>query len=180
MKEHLKSHRDGFDFGFTPITVVPDSGNPSGIALGVLRLRAAQAARLPVGRETAWLLMDGEAAGKVDGLPFHFSRNSLFDESCSCLHAAAGSTVEIEARRDCEWTVYECENRARFDARVFTPEQVAADLLRAMRGRRHTFLSGIGNRLLLVIQRIWPGYAAVIMKSIGLSAHRRVQAKLLT
>ena len=27
MKEHLKTHRGGFDFGFTPITVLPDSGN---------------------------------------------------------------------------------------------------------------------------------------------------------
>jgi short-subunit dehydrogenase len=60
---------------------------------------------------------------------------------------------------------------------VFEPEQVAADLVRAVRRNRRTFLSGVGNRILLVIQRIWPAYAAIIMKSIGLAAHRRVVAQ---
>jgi NAD(P)-dependent dehydrogenase (short-subunit alcohol dehydrogenase family) len=61
---------------------------------------------------------------------------------------------------------------------VFEPDQVAAELLRALRRDRRTFLAGMGNRMLLVIQRIWPWYAAFIMKSIGLAAHRRVQAQL--
>jgi len=147
-KEHLKAHRGGFDFGFTPITVMPDSGNPSGIALGVMRLRAAQKMRLPIERETAWLLMDGDAAGQVDGLAFRVSRNSLFDESCSCVHASAGSTVEIEARRDSEWTVYECENRKRFDARVFTPDEVPNE---------HRGKGLVGDRALRYVRTVFDG-----------------------
>ena len=58
---------------------------------------------------------------------------------------------------------------------IFEPEQVAADLLRAVRRNRRVFLSGMGNRMLLVIQRIWPAYAATIMKSIGVAALRRYQ-----
>jgi short-subunit dehydrogenase len=60
---------------------------------------------------------------------------------------------------------------------MFEPEEVAADLLRAVRRNRHTFLSGVTNRLLLIVQRIWPGYAATMMKSVGLNAHRRYQAQ---
>jgi 5-deoxy-glucuronate isomerase len=123
MKEHLTNHRSGFGPGFTPITVL-GADNPSAIALGVLRLRAGERHRLSIERETAWLLMDGEASGDVDGQRFAFSRSSLFDESCSCVHAAAGSTVDIEALRDTEWTVYECANQRRFEARVFTPDLV--------------------------------------------------------
>jgi short-subunit dehydrogenase len=60
---------------------------------------------------------------------------------------------------------------------LFEPEEVAADLVRAVRRNKRTFLSGVTNRLLLVIQRISPGYAATMMKSVGLSAHRRYQAQ---
>jgi len=123
MKEHLKNHRGGFGVGFTPITTLAEN-NPSDIALGVLRLRAGERFSLSVERETAWLLMDGEAGGDVDGQRFNFLRNSLFDEAPSCVHASAGSAVVIEARRDTEWTVYECANQRRFGARLFTPDQV--------------------------------------------------------
>src|SRR5688572_7013246 len=123
MKEHLRNHRGGFGAGFTPITTLAEN-NPSAIALGVFRVRAGERLRLSVERETAWLLMDGEASGDVDGEQFGFSRGSLFDEAPSCVHAAAGSAVIIEARRDTEWTVYECANQRRFGARVFTPDQV--------------------------------------------------------
>lgn len=123
MKEHLKNHRGGFGAGFTPITVLA-ADNPSAIAMGVLRLRAGEKLRISVERETAWLLMDGQVVGSVDGRQFDISRSSLFDESCSCVHAAAGSAVNFEARRDTELTVYACANQRRFEARVFTPDQV--------------------------------------------------------
>jgi hypothetical protein len=60
---------------------------------------------------------------------------------------------------------------------LFEPEEVAADLLRALRRNKRTFLSGATNRLLLVVQRISPAYAATMMKSVGLNAHRRYQAQ---
>ena len=123
MKEHLKNHRGGFGVGFTTIAALAED-NPSAIALGVLKMRAGERLRLPAERETAWLLMDGEAFGDVDGQPFDFSRNSLFDDAPSCVHAAAGSSLLVEARRDSEWTVYECANQRRFAPRVFTPGQV--------------------------------------------------------
>lgn len=123
MREHLKNHRGGFGFGSTPITTLA-ADNPSAIALGVLRMRAGESVRLSVERETAWLLMDGAAVGSAGGKQFSLSRGSLFDESCSCLHVAAGATVDIRAMRDTEWTVYECANQRTFDARVFTPDQV--------------------------------------------------------
>ncbi len=93
MNEHLKSFRSGFGPGFTAITVCSAPDNISGLGLGVLRMKAGERKQIRVSRETAWLLMAGESAGTVDGEAFSVSRASLFDESCSCLHASAGSAV---------------------------------------------------------------------------------------
>jgi 5-deoxy-glucuronate isomerase len=124
MKQHLKNQRGGFDFGFTPITQLSDAFNPSGIALGVLRLKAGERHQVRLEQETAWLLMSGESAGLVGDQPFFVVRESLFDDSCSCVHASAGSTVSFESIKETEWTVYESANTKPFAARVFRPDQV--------------------------------------------------------
>ena len=41
--------------------------------------------------------MNGAIAGTAGELPFSFERQSLFDESASCVHVAAGTTVRITA-----------------------------------------------------------------------------------
>jgi 5-deoxy-glucuronate isomerase len=124
MNEHLKSFRSGFGPGFTTITDCSAPDNIAGLGLGVLRMKAGERKQIRVSRETAWLLMAGESAGTVDGEAFSVSRASLFDESCSCLHASAGSAVTLEAISDVEWTVYDCANEARFEGRIFSPAQV--------------------------------------------------------
>ena len=53
--------------------------------------------------------------------------------------------------------------------RVFEPEWVARQLVKALRARRRTFLAGMSNRMLLMIQRLSPGYAGFIMRRIGLA-----------
>lgn len=74
--------------------------------------------------ETAWLLMEGELEGRAGACEFRLARSSLFDESASAVHAAAGTEVRFDAVRECELTVYRCRNRRAFDARVFTPADV--------------------------------------------------------
>ncbi len=68
--------------------------------------------------------MEGAVRGTVGKLSFDFRRTSLFDESASCVHAAAGTPVEITAVTHCEFTVYACANTRSFPERVFTPAEV--------------------------------------------------------
>jgi NAD(P)-dependent dehydrogenase (short-subunit alcohol dehydrogenase family) len=60
--------------------------------------------------------------------------------------------------------------------RVFPPEWVAEELVRALRRGTPSFLAGASNRALLVMQRIVPGLAARIMRDIGLRAGAKAVA----
>ena len=125
MSAHISSHRGGFDAGFTVITLPDAPDNQSAIGLAVLRLAAGESLSISPRGETAWLLMSGSVAGSAGDLQFSFERESLFDESASCVHVAAGTAVKIEARENSELTVYECANRRQFAPRIFSSVQVA-------------------------------------------------------
>jgi 5-deoxy-glucuronate isomerase len=125
MNALIASHRGGFGSGTTVVTRADAPDNPSGIGLAVLRLSAGETLATQARSETAWLLMSGKVSGKAGELEFAFERESLFDESASCIHVAAGTGVKIKAHVDSELTVYECANRLHFAPRVFTSSQVA-------------------------------------------------------
>ena len=61
--------------------------------------------------------------------------------------------------------------------RVFTPEWVADELVRALSRGRVCFLAGASNRALLVMRRIAPGVASRIMRDIGLRAGARALSR---
>ena len=124
MNPHITKHREGFAAGRTVITRCDDAANESGIGLAVLKLAPGERHSAGPGGETAWLLMSGSVrirAGTVDAT---LQRASLFDESASCVHAAAGVEVSIEASSPAELTVYDCTNAASFGPRVFRPTDV--------------------------------------------------------
>jgi 5-deoxy-glucuronate isomerase len=146
MNAHIASHRNGFSAGFTAITLADAADNPSKIGLAVLRLAAGETMTTAARSETAWLLMSGSIAGTAGDLSFEFERRSLFDESASCVHVAAGTRVKITARSESELTVYECANRQQFPPRVFTPGQVANE----PRGRGQ-----VGGRALRYVRTIF-------------------------
>jgi 5-deoxy-glucuronate isomerase len=124
MNEHISSHRAGFGPGLTQIVASGAADNPTRIGLAVQRLRAGETLELTPRVETAWLLMSGTVRGRAGDSPFEFRRESLFDESASCVHVCAGTRVVFEAAQDSEFTVYDCENSRAFAARVFLPSQV--------------------------------------------------------
>lgn len=96
----------------------------AGLSVASLVLAAGEEYAIAPESETAWLLMHGELRGHAGGEQFALARGSLFDESASAVHVAAGTDVRFEAVRECELTVYGCGNRKAFAARVFTPDQV--------------------------------------------------------
>ena len=125
MTLHITDHRDGFPDGRTTITRFDDEKDNTRISLDVLRLAAGEVIRLTTELETAWLLMSGSVRGKVDDTEFTLERESLFDESSSCIHVSAKTDVEIHCNSDTEFTVYSCDNVREFEARIYRPEDVA-------------------------------------------------------
>jgi 5-deoxy-glucuronate isomerase len=143
---HITSHRNGFPAGVTAITRCDDASNFSGIGLAVLKLVAGEAWVSQLARETAWLLMDGAVRIRAASVDVTLRRSSLFDESASCVHAAAGTEVSIEALADTELTVYDCVNAEPFAARVFRPVDVPDEF----RGRGQ-----VRNRSLRLVRTIF-------------------------
>lgn len=94
------------------------------LTLGSLTLAAGETHEIVCETETAWLLMQGDIEGTAGEKTFSLSRQSLFDESASAVHAAAGTPIRFNAVTDCELTVYACRNKQRFEPRVFTPANV--------------------------------------------------------
>lgn len=145
-KEHITAHRRGFDGRFTPIARLDDPDNPSRIGIGVLRLAGSERSVQQASCETAWLLMSGTVRVTIEQREVELSRTSLFDQSPSCVHAPAGSTVVFDAASDTEIMVFECSNLRSFEARLFTPNDVPNEL----RGRGQ-----VGHRALRYVRTIF-------------------------
>lgn len=128
MREHISDHRDGFPPGWTDITRFDDPAEVTGIGVAVLKLAKGEKFDVTFANEMAWLLMDGKARLELNGVRHHFTRHSLFDDGPSCIHAAAGATLAIQAESDCEFTVYQCANRKQFAAEIYQPDAVADEL----------------------------------------------------
>ena len=124
MSLHVTEHRKGFPVGLTEITRFEDPDEPTGLSFAVLKLASGESIEIETKHETAWLLMQGSAELTAGNQTRQFERHSLFDESPSCLHAAAGERVRIKAASDCEFTVYGSANRARFASRFYGPADV--------------------------------------------------------
>lgn len=125
MTIHITDHRDGFLMGTTLISHENDENDNLPITLKVVKLAADETVSVTAANETAWLLMNGAASGRIGELEFSFERSSLFDESSSCFHVSSGTHINFTCDVDTEFTVYSCDNTKPFDARVFTPADVA-------------------------------------------------------
>ncbi|MGH8251735.1 MAG: 5-deoxy-glucuronate isomerase [Steroidobacteraceae bacterium] len=125
MNTVITRHRSGFAPGFTAITTAGEPDADTGISMGVLRLAAGERHAATLAGESALLLMSGRVIGQLGGLGFELARNSLFDDAPACLHAPAGTPLEIRAATEAEFTVYACDNQSTFVPRVFRPGDVA-------------------------------------------------------
>jgi len=148
MSTVITQHRKGFNPGFTAITTAGEADSDTGISMGVLRLAAGSRHTVTLAGETAFLLMEGRVAGQAGGHAFELGRASLFDDSPACVHAPAGTPVEIRALSDAELTVYACDNQATFMPRVFRPGDVADE----RRGAGQ-----VGDRCLRLVRTVFDG-----------------------
>jgi 5-deoxy-glucuronate isomerase len=146
LNRHITKHRAGFAEGLTPITRLDDPANETGLAHAVVRLDAgATWSERPAG-ETALLLMSGRVEVRLPGARHTLERASLFDESASCVHVAAGTDIAIRAGSDAELMVFGCANASTFPPRVFQPADVPNE---------HRGLGQVRNRSLRFVRTIF-------------------------
>jgi 5-deoxy-glucuronate isomerase len=143
--EHLSNHRGGFSRGYTPITEY-GADNETGIKVGVLRMAAGERHNILANEETAWLLMSGALSVTAGAVSAALRRDSLFDESCSCVHVARGTPVTFTAAGDVELTVYACQNTKHFPPRIFGPGDVPDE---------HRGAGQVGGRCLRLVRTIF-------------------------
>jgi 5-deoxy-glucuronate isomerase len=124
MSNHITGHRQGFPHGFTAVTGLKEREGDTGIAFGVLNLAAGERHEARPGHETAWLLMSGDIEVTAGSETRRLRRRSLFDESASAVHVAAGERVAFLAKAASELTVYEIDNPAAFAPRIYGPDEV--------------------------------------------------------
>ena len=124
MTLHLTNHRKGFGPGLTAVTRHDDPNEPTQIGFAVLTLQAGESWRETTEAETAYLLMGGKAGLAAGNRQVTVQRQSLFDESPSCLHVPAGAAIRIEAAEATELTVYRSANHKAFAPRFFFPTDV--------------------------------------------------------
>ena len=91
----LASHREGFADGYTALTREGEASLDTGVDFGILRLSHGTAIDETDAKETAWLLMDGEAEIAWEGGQARVARRSLFDEAPTVLHVPANTRVRV-------------------------------------------------------------------------------------
>jgi 5-deoxy-glucuronate isomerase len=95
--------------------------------LGIHRARGGSVIEESHPKETAWLLLDGEAELAWDGGQARVRRGSLFDEPPTALHVAGGTAVRNTLGDWSEWAVVRAENAERFEPVLFLPDRLAPE-----------------------------------------------------
>ncbi|HEY4302767.1 MAG TPA: 5-deoxy-glucuronate isomerase [Candidatus Didemnitutus sp.] len=126
--------RPGFSPGYSPIAragvSAPPAGYDTGMDFGIRRCPAGQSVSESSPKESAWVLLEGDATIASGGQGVRAQRHSVFDEAPTALHVARDTAVAIEHHADTEWAIVRTDNAAAFAPRVFTP----ADLQSEYRG----------------------------------------------
>jgi 5-deoxy-glucuronate isomerase len=123
---HLISRfRGGFPPGHTEITREGETRLDTGVDFGIHRFRSGEAFEETHPKETAWLLLDGEADVEGGSERARVQRASLFDEAPTVLHVPGGTRVALRTHaRGSEWAVVRAANERRFAAKLFRAEEL--------------------------------------------------------
>jgi 5-deoxy-glucuronate isomerase len=121
----IDSFRQGFAEGHTPLTREGETTLDTGVDFGIVRAREGSLREERDAKETAWLLLDGEAELAWEGGTARVRRGSLFDEPPTALHVPAGSPVRIRTLSPwSEWALARATNQTSFEPRLFLPSEL--------------------------------------------------------
>jgi 5-deoxy-glucuronate isomerase len=124
----LDGFRSGFPEGYTPLTREGEATLDTGVDFGILRAREGATLEETHPKESAWLLMDGEAEIAWDGGEARVGRRSLFDEPPTVLHVPGGTRVRVRTLSpSAEWALARATNRERFAPVLFLPGGLAPE-----------------------------------------------------
>ena len=124
--DHLISRfRSGFPPGHTDVTREGEARLDTGVDFGIHRFRGGEAFEETHPKETAWLLLDGEADVEWGSEQARVRRASLFDEAPTALHVPGGTRVALRTHaKGSEWAVVRAANERRFAAKLFRAEEL--------------------------------------------------------
>ncbi|MCB1136520.1 MAG: 5-deoxy-glucuronate isomerase [Chlamydiia bacterium] len=125
MEEHLTGQRQGFAYGYTAITDIGEHNKDTGIAFGILSLRAGESLSEMTEHESAYLLLSGRIELSVEGKTEQYARASLFDEGPCCVHVPCKTLVSLHAFEDTELAIQRVKNEKRFPVEWYGPRDVA-------------------------------------------------------
>jgi 5-deoxy-glucuronate isomerase len=125
-----RAPKKAFAYGYTGYTGIAVEGRAvtgdpfdARMDFGVLRLRRGDALRTTTAKECLWVLMQGRLGVVAAGKTSTVSRESLFEEGPSALHAGVGETIEIRAETACELTAVRTSNPRRMGARLYRNDE---------------------------------------------------------
>lgn len=110
--------------GYNPITKEGESSKDTMMDFGILRLEKGKNYENNFEKERAFLLMKGQLYFSFEGGRKEARRESLFDESPSCLHVSKGVSVTIFACTNCEVAIVSTTNDNVFPSEFYTPQDV--------------------------------------------------------
>ena len=73
-------------------------------------------------KESAVLLITGEAFFEFEGQKYKVQRKDVFEEKPYCVHISRGKTIKILAQKDTEILIQQKENHTEFSTVFYTPE----------------------------------------------------------
>lgn len=138
-----------YGFGWGLIHVIRLNGRDDdgfGIGFSILRMRPGETQDIENPRETAVLLLTGDAEISSGCESRRVTRASLFNESPSALHCAAGAAVRIRAESESEFAVFQAANPRSFPTRIFDPSCLAQ-----IEDRGKGILDGTAHRIVRTI-----------------------------
>ncbi|MDI9484766.1 MAG: 5-deoxy-glucuronate isomerase [Bacillota bacterium] len=123
----LIKQQEPYGWGYTAITTEGEAVLDTMMDFGILRLKKGESQKVVTEKETAYLLMEGAVQFTYDGQEVKGERNSVFHESCTCLHVPAGTSVEIAAETDVELAVTATVNEKHFAPVFYSADDVRSE-----------------------------------------------------
>ncbi|EAU69996.1 5-deoxy-glucuronate isomerase [Stigmatella aurantiaca] len=125
----ITRHRRGFPRGLTWVTREGEAELDTGLDFGLHRMGRGESFSHRTAKETAWVLLSGQAEVELEGARASLARASLFDEAPTVVHVPVGAQVRIEATsEEVEWAVVSATNPNAFAPRIFFPRDIQDEL----------------------------------------------------
>jgi len=122
-------YRSGFPRGYTAITREGEPGLDTGIDFGIQVQTDGRMLQEWDPKESAWVLLDGEAEVRLGDESMVVTRRSVFDEPPSVLHLGPETWVEFRPRSPrVEWAVARASCGQRFRPQLWRGDEVGLEI----------------------------------------------------